>query len=249
MTCSHDSLSSDTAPDTPPTHASVESMTGHPPGRVTVASACRSPWPARSARRAGRPALDQVWLYRSSPAMAQCRDQRPTHAATSRSWRDSVGPLMLCGASPTGVEDGGVSARSWSAPCRWAGGRSVPDPAKDVTEDVQDAPRGQPPRARARPRRVRLRSGGRSSHAPVLQPKRGAAHHRSGPAILGRRHRFPVRYDSSDRRKDRLPQEFKHGRPPGLHPHRVRTRGSEMAMILPVGHPSRPADRATDGAG
>ena len=53
MTCSHDSLSSDTAPDTPPTHASVESMTGHPPGRVTVASACRSSWQARSAAAPG----------------------------------------------------------------------------------------------------------------------------------------------------------------------------------------------------
>ena len=129
-------------------------------------------------RRAGRPALDQVWLSRSAWPWRKCRDQRPTHAVTSRSWRDSVGPLMLCGASPTGVQDGGVSARSWSAPCRWAGGRSVPDPAKDVTEDVQDAPRGQPPRARARPRRVRLRPGGRPSHAPVLQRKRGAAQHR-----------------------------------------------------------------------
>ena len=147
------------------------------------------------------------------------------------------------------VQDGEVSARSWSAPCRWAGGGSVPDPAKDVAEDVRDAPRGQPLEPARDRGVVRLRSGGRSSHAPVLQRKRGAAHHRSGPAILGRRHRFPVRYDSSDRRKDRLPQEFKHGRPPGLHPHRVRTRGSEMAMILPVGHPSRPADRATDGAG
>jgi hypothetical protein len=38
-------------------------------------------------------------------------------------------------------------------------------------------------------------------------------------------------------------------RAPGLHPHRVRTRRSEMAMIFSMGHPSRPADRATDGAG
>jgi hypothetical protein len=29
-------------------------------------------------------------------------------------------------------------------PCRWAGGGSVPDPAKDVAEDVRDAPRGHP---------------------------------------------------------------------------------------------------------
>jgi len=31
-----------------------------------------------------------------------------------------------------------VSGRSWSAPCRRAGDGSVPDPAKDVAEDVRD---------------------------------------------------------------------------------------------------------------
>ncbi len=36
MTCSHDSLPHDTAPDTPPTHGSGESRIGHPPERVTV---------------------------------------------------------------------------------------------------------------------------------------------------------------------------------------------------------------------
>ena len=118
MTCSHDSLSSDTAPDTPPTHASVESMTGHPPGRVTVASACRSPWQARSAAApGGRRSIRRGHI--GQPGRGACRDQRPTHAATSRSWRDSVGPLMLCGASPTGSKT--VGCRRGAGLCR-AGG-------------------------------------------------------------------------------------------------------------------------------
>ena len=66
MTCSHDSLSSDTAPDTPATHASVKSMTGHPPGRVTVSVCMPIVVAGTVGRRAGRPALDQAWPYRSA---------------------------------------------------------------------------------------------------------------------------------------------------------------------------------------
>jgi len=71
-------------------------------------------------------------------AVVRCGDQRPTRAAASRSWRDSVGPLMPCGRRRPGPRRRGVGEGSWSAPCRRAGDGSVPDPAKDVAEDVRD---------------------------------------------------------------------------------------------------------------
>ena len=200
-------------------------------------------------RRAGRPALDQVWLSRSAWPWRKCRDQRPTHAVTSRSWRDSVGPLMLCGASPTGVQDGGVSARSWSAPCRWAGGRSVPDPAKDVTEDVQDA------RPRSTPSSPRATAAGTS-------PVRRSLISRSGsPGPNGVRHTIAAARRSSVGVID-SPCDTTHPTGGKSASSGVQTRPPTLAPPAPgedprvgnghdppVGHPSRPADRATDGAG
>jgi len=84
-----------------------------------------------------RRAIDQVWQLPVTQAVVRCGDQRPTRAAASRSWRDSVGPLMPCGRRRPGPRRRGVG-RSWSAPCRRAGDGSVPDPAKDVAEDARD---------------------------------------------------------------------------------------------------------------
>ena len=179
MTCSHDSLLSDSA-----RHASYAHFCEIDDRASPRAGDRRLCMPivvtGTVGRRAGRPALDQAWPYRSArPWRDAVTSAQPT--PLHRAWRDSGGQLMLVRGVADRVQDGEVSARSWSVPCRWAGGGSVPDPAKDVAGDVRDAPGGQPLRARARPRRGRLRSGGRTLtlHPPA---QRGAAHHRSGPA-------------------------------------------------------------------
>jgi hypothetical protein len=55
-----------------------------------------------------------VWQWRS-PGRARCGDQRPTHAAASRSWRDSVGPLMPCGRRRPGPRRRGVGEEQFCA--------------------------------------------------------------------------------------------------------------------------------------
>ena len=164
-------------------------MTGHPPRQVSVASAV----PIAVADTASvRRAIDQVWQLPVTQAVVRCGDQRPTRAAASRSWRDSVGPLMPCGRRRPGQRRRGVGEGSWSAPCRRAGGR-------------QCAGSGQG-RRRGRP--------GRGIDA--------APH----PVCAGELER-EMRSASSGVQT----------RPPWLHPRRVRTGGSEMARILPVGDP------------
>ena len=135
MTCSHDSLSSDTAPDTPPTHASVKSMTGHPPGRVTVASACRSPWQTRSAA-APAAAIDQAWPS-GQPGRGAMRRPAPNARRCIALGRDSVGPLMPCGRRRPGPRRRGVGEELFCAvqvgPGRQCAGSS---------QGRRDAPRG-----------------------------------------------------------------------------------------------------------
>jgi len=69
--------------------------------------------------------------------VVRCGDQSPTHAAASRSVARQRRPADAAGVDER-VQDGGVPGSGWSAPCRRAGDGSVPDPAKDVAEDVRD---------------------------------------------------------------------------------------------------------------
>src|SRR6478609_1756545 len=151
MTRSDDSLSSDTAPDTPATHASVKSMTGHPPVRVTVSVWLPIGTAGTASRRTGRQALDQA-----------CHTHQP-------------GPIQRK---------------------RGAGTPTQRPDARPYGRDLNRA--------------IRL----------IRQAGRKIGFLRSPNTVA-----------------------------PGLHPQRVRTRRSELAMIRPVSHSSRPTDRATDGAG
>ena len=176
-------------------------------------------------RRAG--AIDQVWPYRSP---GPWRDTA-TSAQRTRLHRARGGT-----ASPTGP-NGGVSARSWSAPCRWAGDGSAPDPAKDVAEDVRDAPRNQPLRATY-------------DHGGYVSGQADAHLTLQFSSANGVRRSIDSRAIRPIRQAERSASSGVQTRPPRWAPpasgEDLRV---EMAKILAAGHPSLPADRATDGAG
>ena len=89
-----------------------------------------------------------------------------------------------------------------------------------------------------------------SAHRTPLHRARGATasasmpcrRRRPGPRVSGRSWSAPCRRAGDGS----VPNPAKHGRHPGLHPHRVRTHGSEMARILPVGEPFA-SGRSCDG--
>jgi len=206
-------------------------MTGHPPGRVTVASACRSPWQARSAAAPGGRRSIRCG-YTGQPGDGAM----PRPAPNPRRYMAIVARQRRPADAVRGVADRG--------PRRWGVGEELVC-AVQVGRGPQCAGSGQG-RHRGRPGRApRSTPSSPRATAAGTSPVRRSLISRSGsPAQTGcgtpsQRPGDPRSASSIPRAirlirqaESRLPQEFKHGRPPWLHPHRVRTRGSEMAMIL-----------------